>query len=243
MGVEINWRTKQGQQTSDNRDYCGVGLRSDAVLFIVLDGSTSGPKSGEFARLIALELIDWFMEAENHVTPDVLTERLRHIHNKLSPRFRSDSASYVIALVNDKKPVLILHAGDCLAGRHEGKNSIFWLNQPHTLINAIDDMSITEIAATPVRNRLTRSFRAREFMLPDISEISMKDEGTLIIATDGFWAELEENKQSRFLAGEDLQMLVGRDDCSVLEIRTLGAGQDSKISDQTTANFYIAKFQ
>lgn len=240
MGVEFCWRIKQGQRTGDNRDYCGIGMRSDAVLCIVLDGSTSGANSGELVQHITSNLIDWFMDVAGRVSADAIIDQLGHIHKDLAPKFWADSASYVIALIEDEKPALVLHAGDCLAGRYDGKAPVCWLTRPHTLANAIEDMLIADIAATPIRNRLTRSFRVREFLRPDVSEVTLDGEHNIILATDGFWAELDPNEQSRFLTGDDLPVKDDGDDCSVLEICKLAGMQDSTISGQTSENLYIA---
>lgn len=241
MGVEISWRSRQGKRTEDNWDYFGVGLRSDAALCIVLDGSTSGPAGGKFAGQIARDLIDWFIITDENVRADTLTERLRHIHGNLSPKFPSDSASYVIVLIEDGKPVLVLHAGDCLVGRHVGKNPICWLTRPHTLANAIEEVSIAAMAECPVRNRLTRSFRAREFMAPEKTKIAMEGRDSLIVATDGFWAELSSEEQFLFIEGEDSPMIDDGDDQSALIIMLLDKGQDSKVqfNGQSEENFYI----
>ena len=98
MGVEIRWRSEQGHRTDDNRDCCGVGLRDDAVLAVVLDGSSNGKASGASARDVARNLIDWFVVAEV-VTPKTIIDRLRVIHAELSRTYRRDSASVVIALI------------------------------------------------------------------------------------------------------------------------------------------------
>ena len=241
MGVELSWNSRQGKRTEENWDYCGVGLSSDAVLCIVLDGSTSGPTGGEFARQIARDLIDWFVDTDGNVMADALIERLRHIHENLSPKFRSDSASYVIALIEDEKPVVVLHAGDCLAGRHDEKTPVSWLTRPHTLANAIEEMSIAAIAECPVRNRLTRSFRAREFMAPEKTEIILGNGDTLLVGTDGFWAELDPEDRPRFFAGDDLPMTDHGDDQSALRIRFLDNGPDSRVDGLAHENFYMKK--
>ncbi|MFQ5534308.1 MAG: PP2C family protein-serine/threonine phosphatase [Sphingomonadales bacterium] len=199
MGIEVSWHSKQGQRTDDNRDYCGVGLRDDDALCIVLDGSTSGANSGEFARLIARDLIDWFMAA-GKVNPDAIIDRLSYIHTNLTPRFRKGSASYVVALIGYEGTVRLLYAGDCLAGLRKGVSAIEWRVRPHTLANAITDMPITKIASSPLRNRLTRSFRAREFMTPDDEELALRGDNALVLATDGFRAALDMESQARVLA-------------------------------------------
>lgn len=239
MGVEVDWRSKQGTHTDDNRDYCGVGLRDDAALCVVLDGSTSGANSGEFSQVIARDLIDWFMTVRS-VTVEAVISRLRCIHSDLLPRFRRDSASFVIALINDEGAAQVLHVGDCLAGLHEGTSAVKWWTRPHTLANAVNELRITDIARSPLRNRLIRSFRSREFMTPDVSGLVVDGEQTLVLATDGFWAELDPESQARFLAGEKLSEIegYGQDDCSALSLKHVNSSE-SKVSDEVSDNIYI----
>lgn len=243
MGVEASWRSQQGKRTEDNRDYCGAGLRPDAALFIVLDGFTSGPKGGELCREIAHGLIDWFIDDAADLTADILTEKLRQIHGNLSQKFPVDSASYVIVHIADKQPVLVLHAGDCLLAQYDGTYPLQWWTRPHTLANALEEMSIAELTECLTRNRLTRSFRSREFMIPEQTETKLVAGGSLIVATDGFWAELNAEQQSRFIAGLVLPMAECGDDRSALQIRLLGEGQGSKFQGDRNGleNFYMKK--
>ena len=95
MKVAIAWHSAKGRRTEDNRDYSGVGLRSDSALGIVLDGSTATPDSGALARHIARNLVDWFVGASAEVTAEDITAQLRDIHARLATAFRADSASYV----------------------------------------------------------------------------------------------------------------------------------------------------
>ena len=219
MGIEISWHSRKGQRTSDNRDCCGIGLRADAVLCIVLDGSTAGPKSGEFGRLIARNLIDWFLTTEVSVTAELLIEELSSINKQHFSDFRSDSASYVIVLFEDGKSTLTLHAGDCLTGQYDERGPVNWHTQPHTLANAINDMSVAEVARSPLRNRLTRSFRAGKFMCPDVNVIDIEGEASFVVATDGFWAGIEPDDYPRFFSGENLPVQDTQDDCSALVIK------------------------
>lgn len=222
MAGEINWRSEHGTHTSDNRDHCGVGLREDSTLCIVLDGSSSGDNSGEFARRIAQKLIEWFVVA-GEVTTEAIIAQLRSIHTDLRSDFRRDSASYVIALV-EADGVRLLHAGDCLAGVRVGSSPIDWRTIPHTLANATEEVAIEDLAQSPLRNRITRSFRSREFMVPDVSHLALAPDQTLVLATDGFWAALDHERQARFLAGEALPKQDAYDDRSVLEVRLVAGG-------------------
>lgn len=241
MGLEISWRSEQGTLTSDNRDFCGAGLRDDAALCVVLDGSTSGPNSGEFAGAIARALIDWFVEA-GKVSADAIVDRLHNIHDDLSSGFRTDSASFVCALIEKEGSVRLIHNGDCLGGLRAGMSGIKWQTRPHTLVNAIEDVPICEIALSPLRNRLTRSFRGREFMAPDISELRLEGDQELVLATDGFWAALASDDQARFQAGEAMPNAEEKmlDDSSTMVIRRLDRSH-WRITGDRAENCYIVR--
>ncbi|MCB9995155.1 MAG: protein phosphatase 2C domain-containing protein [Rhodospirillales bacterium] len=242
MRVTASWHSQQGKRTEDNRDYCGVGLRADAALFIVLDGSTSGQRSGELARQIAREFIDWFIDDALDVTADILTEKLRKIHETLSSKFSADSASYVIAYIEDEKPVLVLHAGDCLLGQYDGENPVQWQTRPHTLANITEEIPIAELVKYPARNLLVRSFRSSEFMPPEVTGIEPAASHSLILATDGFWAELDAGQQFSFLDGHAPPIEDDGDDRSALQITFLDKGQNSKAEckkDSALENFYL----
>ncbi|MEI9425984.1 hypothetical protein O7A70_33460 [Mesorhizobium sp. Cs1299R1N1] len=77
MTWQFRWHCRHGTRTADNRDHAGIGIRGDAVLAIVLDGSTSGSASGDFAREIARRMVDWFVTGIEEVTADALIAQLR----------------------------------------------------------------------------------------------------------------------------------------------------------------------
>jgi len=240
MGLAIRWRTNQGQRTDDNRDCCGVGLRNDMALCVVLDGSSSGDDSGVFARRIARDLIDWFMTAGD-ASADSIINRLRELHAEMSPSFRKASASYIIALVKDQGAVCVLHAGDCLAGFYDGTSSLDWRTQPHTLANWSNTVEIEHIARSPLRNRISHNFRSREFMTPDVSALTLEAQEMLVLATDGFWAELDQERQTQFLIGIEKAHPAGHDDCSVLSL-TIGEDlRNEVIGDAEADGLYVVR--
>ncbi|WP_194392043.1 protein phosphatase 2C domain-containing protein [Bradyrhizobium sp. CCBAU 51765] len=241
MELLLNWRSQQGTKTDDNRDYGGAGVRADGVLCLVLDGSTSGPNSGELARQFVCEVVDWYVTTDEVISAQALTTQLRKVHATLSKRFSQDAASYVIVSLPENGPILVLHAGDCLLGHQAGERPPQWLVRPHTLANAFDDMPIAEIARSHARHRLTRSFRAREFMLPDVAEVQARQGSSVVAATDGFWAELNYEQQAMFMGGQGLPTTGGADDRSALTIRMLVDEPGIKVSfnELPSNNFYL----
>lgn len=242
MGFKYHWRTKQGSKNKDNWDFCGIGLRPNMSLCIVLDGSSSGKNSGDFTRQIATKLIDWFITITSPLTTACVITQLFEIQKALIPDFKYASASYAIVLIESGEPPMVLHAGDCLVGRYNGSPPVCWETKPHTLANAIKSMPIAEIAKSPLRNRLTRSLRAKEFCEPESCTIDLKADSEIIVCTDGFWADLEHREQSKFLEGKPLRKKED-DDCSTLEISFLGVGDTSTVSSETFQNLYIVDVQ
>ncbi|MGX9943174.1 hypothetical protein ACTG4Q_11945 [Bradyrhizobium denitrificans] len=229
MVFDIRWHCRQGNRTADNRDHIGIGVRGDAVMIIVLDGSTAGLSSGYFARAVARHMVDWFVSAAQNVNADRLEAQLRATHDTLAGDFRKDSASYALLYVEAAKPAVVLHAGDCLVGRRGVDGRATWLMQPHTLANALRAVPIEILANEPARHRVTRSFRSRQFMAPDRNSFALDDQ-TLLVATDGFWAELDSARQNAFVEGRLSASSGDRDDCGVLLISRTGHELTTKVA-------------
>jgi len=239
MTLQIRWHCRQGTRTADNRDHAGIGIRGGAVLAIVVDGSTSGSDSGDFAREIARRMVDWFVTGTEEVTADALIAQLRMTHAALAMDFRTDSASYVLVHLAATRPALVLHAGDCLLGRREEDGRITWLTQPHTLANPLLPVAIERLAKNPARHRLTRSFRSKRFIAPDLNLFEL-DHRPLLVATDGFWADLEAHQQVAFIEGLVGDVEQDRDDCGALSILRGKSGSEIELIDVGAApNFYV----
>ncbi|MGB3389928.1 MAG: protein phosphatase 2C domain-containing protein [Pseudaminobacter sp.] len=240
MTLQIRWHCRQGTRTADNRDHAGIGIRGDAVLAIVLDGSTSGSASGEFAREIARRMVDWFVTGTEEATAAALIEQLRLTHASLAMDYRTGSASYALLHFEATRPVLVLHAGDCLVGRRAEDGEIAWLIQPHTLANPLLPLAIESLAKDPARHRLTRSFRSKRFIAPDLNSIQL-DDRPLLVATDGFWAELDAHQQVDFIEGRVGVREQERDDCGALLILRSKSGSGIELVDAEAApNLYKA---
>ncbi len=239
MAFAIQWHCQQGTRTADNRDHAGIGIRGDSILAVVLDGSTSRPASGLFAQNIARQMADWFMTTSTAITAAAITEQLREIHKTLARSFRKESASYVLLYADSGRQAIVLHAGDCLLGHHGGDDRISWLTQPHTLANALSAVPYAALAKLEARHVLTRSFRSREFLVPDLSLVDLHEQA-LFIGTDGFWADLDPGLQRAFAEGRFSANEAERDDCSLLSISRAAANTAPGISDtHATANIYV----
>jgi serine/threonine protein phosphatase PrpC len=237
MAVHFRWRSQIGTRTSDNRDCAGIGIRGEEALCILLDGSSTGRDSGALARQIARGLVDGYVASDETVDAGRLREWLHEVHRRLSVQHPQASASYLLLHLKGPDGILALHAGDCLLGRRKAEGGIDWLCQPHTLANATADAPIPVIADLPTRHLLTRSFRAREFMAPQV--LALSGERELVIATDGFWAELSPQDQVRFMAGADIATASFGDDRSFVQAWFADGPQDDLVQHAGTFDCHI----
>lgn len=240
MEVDISWRSQAGMRTDDNRDHGGIGIRGGETLCVIADGSSTAPDSGTLAKALIYALVDWYVACDLAMKPEVILSELRRLHGSLSKKYPRASASYMIVHIGTDGTGIVLHAGDCLMGRRNDEGVAEWLTRPHTLANAVSDIPIEAIINLPERHRLTRSFRSREFIAPDIGEVEIGKE--LLLATDGFWADLQPEDQLRFI-DDDISMPENGDDRSVLRIKRSDAFEARCVHtrDGTADNFYVGE--
>lgn len=241
MRIEANWYSQKGTKTADNRDHAGLGINASGVICIVVDGSTAGAGSGEYAQAIVREVIDWFNGLQGALDLNALSKQLRGIHLDLRARFPRGSASFAIVHADRRTRITVIHAGDCLLGQIDRGDRIHWRTQPHTLANALTYVALEELSKIPARHLLTKSFRSREYMTPEILETDSLP-GVYFICTDGFWAELSAHEQLAVIEGREIEANGEHDDCSVLKLAITDIADPQLVIDVGGAspNFYSA---
>lgn len=184
MKLDIKWVSTQGFQRNENRDFCGIAIKPNASLFIVVDGSTQGPKGDQLAKELAYFVVDNFL-IDTSPSNEAIIAILKNAHSHFRRKFSADSASYIILLCLDNN-IQVIHIGDCRLG--------FFKNQMIEWETHVD-----LVKAVP--HSLTKSFRAREFFLPHVKKIEFYSGDCLLLSTDGFWNELPLDSQVQFLDG------------------------------------------
>lgn len=196
------WYSKQGSLTPDNRDFCGIAEAYRTTLCILVDGATSSPKGGELARALVCHLLESFVRLVQPPSSDNMIDLLVLAHTDLRRLYPADSASYIIALGGSNHFVTTLHAGDCRLGRITRHGTIQWQTAVHSLATAIHDLKDHELSSDPNRHQLTRAFKGRRFQPPECNISDFQDsDSSLLLASDGFWADLPEDEQLNVLRG------------------------------------------
>lgn len=135
----------------------------------------------------------------------------------------------------------VIHAGDCLLGQIDRGDRIHWRTQPHTLANALAYVAVDELSKTPARHLLTRSFRSREYMTPEILETDSLPSVNLL-STDGFWAEPSSHEQLAVIDGREVEANGEHDDCSLLKLTIMDNADPQLIIHMCGASpFYSAQ--
>ena len=109
---------------------------------------------------------------------------------------------------------MVIHAGDCCLGVIDVAHNIEWITRVHTAANAISSASVDNIKNDPKRHLLTKSFKAKKYVMPDIQYIALPHATKIIMATDGFWA-LTATEQQKIITQSTTQFEL-EDDASFI---------------------------
>jgi serine/threonine protein phosphatase PrpC len=237
MFFNAQWLTHKGRVTDDNQDYCGVALRKDAALYLVVDGSSQSSQSGELAHVFIRKIADRFVKQPFLTDAHHVALVINELATNLKGIYPAGRLSFLVLLHFDNDKIFTLHAGDCRLGLMLGNQCIEWLSRPHTSANAIDEIEDVVLAKLDERHILTRSFRTGRQCEIEINQYDINKGQKFLIATDGYWAELELSQQLKFREDCSAFSSSHSDDVSCLFLPFV----DGDRSFQGNENFYLAK--
>lgn len=224
MRASLQWNSQAGTITPDNRDASAHIEQVHASLYLIADGSSSHPQSGELAKALLAKLtLDFSLLPAVALNPEQLAEALLQIiassHQALRDAHPHAACSYlVLCLLADA--AFSIHEGDCCLGLIEPSGKISWLSPAHCLANWQGNLAHAELAQMQSRHRLTRCFSPRRVINPEINHWPLSANQHWLLATDGFWAGLSEQQQQTFLRDGSLPARPTDDDISCLSIIT-----------------------
>jgi serine/threonine protein phosphatase PrpC len=164
--------------------------------------------------------------------------------SELSGRFKKSypagRLSFLVLLDLGGSSVIVLHAGDCRLGMIDVSNGITWLTRAHTLANAVEEIGDEALAQHESRHVLTRSFKPGKQCDLDLSEYDLMAGDNFIIATDGYWADLDDKQRSEFIAKNVVSLSSQRDDVSCL-LLSHSPKCNAVQTDEGTENFYLIR--
>lgn len=224
MRANLQWHIQAGTLTADNRDACAHIEQAHASLYLIADGSSSHPRSGELATALLAELSQGFnhlpaAELPPEQVAEALLQLIANSHQALGDAHPQAACSYlVLCLLSDA--AFSIHEGDCCLGLTDPSGKISWLSPAHCVANWQGNLTHAELAQMQSRHRLTRCFSARRASNPEINHWSLEPNQHWLLATDGFWAGLSPQEQQDFLRDGHLPAPPTDDDISCLSIIT-----------------------
>lgn len=228
MRATLHWYSQAGTLTADNRDACARIEQAHASLYLIADGSSRHPRSGELATALLAELVQGFGHLPaSELSPAQLAKGLLQLidssHQNLRDAYPQAACSYLmLCLLADA--AFSIHEGDCCLGLAEQGGQIRWLSRAHCVANWQGSLTHAELAQTESRHRLTRCFSARRASCPEVNHWQPRANQHWLLATDGFWAGLSDLQQQIFLRDGSLPTPPTGDDISCLSVITSHTG-------------------
>ena len=228
-------RSTKGTKRIENRDYVGLLINKKYTICIIVDVSTQSIPGTEFARYFINSVIGSIQQLET-ITPESVTQILKEFQQGLRSNYLHISASYLCFFwCSETNLAWSLILGDCRLGLLQS-NSIDWVTPVHTGANPYGDTFTDKMKGLPERHIVTRSLHARGSTSPELVALLINPQKTVIIASDGYWAEISLRKQFNILSGQKIDT---EDDCTYIEITKNLYDSVEKIS--TINNFLIVK--
>jgi serine/threonine protein phosphatase PrpC len=202
----------KGLDRAYNQDFIGVINSTSYVFSIVIDVATKSHDSREFAHYWVNSVLD-SVKLLSVVSPITIQEMLKELQAGLRDCYLHDTASFLCFYwERSNNDAWCVTLGDCRLGLKRLK-SIEWISPVHTAANAFGEEFTAQMANLSKRHIVTRNLNAKRYMRPDIVNLDLDLNDTIIMATDGFWADLNVASQIQFMEGS---IPNADDDCSYL---------------------------
>lgn len=217
------YRTQQGLERTDNKDCFSIIDTEFGTWIFVIDVSTSSSATAELAENFSdhfhAHLQNLLKSKDDHSSENTSQEKLFHDnyfeeeeHRKqvIQQAFDATKKALKIGVASflslyrseHSNRIFGFCAGDCRLGVLNNK-SIQWLSPVHTGANPLGNEFEHSMALLPERHILTRSLNLRRKFEPETFELEVSSDDIFVIATDGFWMELNEVKQQTFINEPD----------------------------------------
>ncbi|MGO2074799.1 hypothetical protein ACT3S9_08305 [Pseudoalteromonas sp. AOP31-A2-14] len=213
--MDIDCYSQQGSARETNRDFVGLFELDCGVLVYLLDVSTSSSLNcASFVEQLNGLILERVTN-ESVAEPSLFLEVFQQVIIELQQSFKSGVASLITCFVSyESGNVWGYTVGDSRIGTV--RDEIIWLSPVHTGANPFGESFIDSMKLLPERHILTRSLNMRKKYNPELFQFNIAKEQSLVVASDGFWAELTSELQLSLLAKQQVQT---EDDSSVIAIK------------------------
>ncbi|WP_296051605.1 hypothetical protein [uncultured Alteromonas sp.] len=210
--INITCHSQQGEEREINRDFINIFEFNSGILIYLIDISTNSKLDGiDFTAKINT-LIKSKISLKSLVDGKEFGSSFHEIVSELKTQFTVGVASLLIAYIPYESNLIWGYTiGDARMG-FMAEGDVTWETPVHTGANPFGEIFTETMKSSPHRHILTRSLNMRKKYQPEFFQFSLINKNLIILGSDGFWAELTNENQHSFLAGNDI---ASRDDCSV----------------------------
>lgn len=189
--MKINWFSRKGFDRVENRDAAGVIDSQVAFLGLIVDGGTKGPKGAAFVKTWITEALN-DMAAHAELTVDQALRSMRQALIAIRFKYPAETACYTALLLrHDIQKAWSLTCGDCRLGFEPEGEELGWLTPVHTVEQYLNGTLSRDSSSLDVRHIVTRCLNTRRFREPEIIELQYSKKGQWLLASDGYWTEVD----------------------------------------------------
>ena len=187
---ENEWRSRQGNACSENRDAAGLHVGACQTVAVIADGASQGPKGAHLARYW-VDAVRSTALSTPLLSPDSLITALRAVHGGLRKKgFLHEIAAYAVLVIDRARGACwALSSGDCRIGVSRDTGEVTWLSPVQTAANPLGEPVDEAHAQNPRRHLLTNRLRVGRFDRPTVTPLEVQNVRQWLLATDGFWLE------------------------------------------------------
>lgn len=232
--ANITCYSQQGKGRESNRDFVGVFELEQGVLVYLLDVATSSSLDCTSFVEKLNQLLSDQLSQEIVLKNNIFIEVFQQIIIELKQSFKSGVASLITCFISyESEQVWGYIAGDSRLGALN--ENISWLSPVHTGANVFGEDFTDAMRLQPERHILTRSLNMRKRYAPEFFQLNITKDQSIVIGSDGFWAELTPEQQLHILSGQQIDT---EDDSSVVVIKNSTGAMSIERSDLLESCYY-----
>lgn len=227
--------SQKGVSRTENKDYFSILHTEVGTWVIVFDIATSSSATTELAKY-CITYIHKQLKHKNIDDAGVRKQIVQAAFKATKQKFRVGKASFLSVFYSlESEKIYGMSAGDCRIGKLN-TDSIEWLSPVHTGANPLGKRFEDEMRFMEDRHILTRSFNLRRDFDPEEFELLFLPHDILVLATDGFWLELDDAEQCSFIGEKGYASV---DDTSVLLIGWKGNVIQADFKNSSYVNLLV----
>ena len=236
--MKISSFTHSGMVRTNNEDSClvvppwsNIALEKGVCMFVVADGM-GGQNAGEIASGMAVKITAEWLEQNTidqlsiSLVEDLISQINQQIWNyaQKNPDAAGMGTTYTMMIIKGSDAI-VGHIGDSRLYRYRD-DKLEQITNDHSLVAEqvkSGKLSPEQARVHPTRHILSRVLGPRQFVVPDIFKLELKENDVFLICSDGVNGMIEDKKIAEIIKTVDLPELAQ----AIIEAANAGGGKDN----------------